>query len=1276
MFYPPRNATSPPFRPPQISWSAIRASSDLFSNLHPQTYGRVYDCVRRVDNLKCVLKQVPLGGLSAKDRAETLNEAQILRSAQSKFVVRYIDSWEDGISDCLYIVMEHAGSDLQLIMKENGGSLCENDVWRYLLPVAEGLQHLHKLRILHRDLKPANIFVSNNISQSQSECVVIGDLGLGKTLATTSDYAKTGVGTPLYFSPELCQEKPYNDKSDVWAFGCLAFELLTGRPPFEARNQLALASKIVNTPTPKLPSNVSTDLQFVIHKCLGKDPLRRPSMTDLLSLSCVQRRLSKLRSSKKAKAKIEDSHERKVLQQQKAELGAKRNELERQQLELEAREQAVAIATDPSEVRKMADRVIALESANAALAARLEDTEHRLADAERGRVVLAGKLEQALASTAASAAATPFKTIYSPGQGKRLRSASESFRASPSKSGGTRLSHPSPVTKNLFFSSTSPVRDVPSRVAPPNHDEEVALDCDEEPVKGPGNSWRELPANDRYGETSGTCSEAEENENMASTFVQPNSASAPPSPIASVAVTQDVSVDVEETVKALAPVNDVTEIPKKAKEKLVARTLQHDASFGSLKSFGKLVARLDYGNCDELNDDYSLFFSADGEVEDELLHIDATAVSLEPSVSTIDSMSVASTPRASVSRSNGFVSDAPVNDDADATSKQSDVTPPQLSLAYTHSVFRPIAPARMMSASRTNQTDSTSASGLTKTKPTAKNSAPGNATRPIARLPAKGGSLFDFSALGMDVDLCTTDSEVLTMDTQTPFTVMHAWRRLRKAKAGDAAPRPLAPSPIGRTSRFWENRACVSVANANANPFVVLFRADQGKTTPMCSVRRAKVRGRRARSDDFTTCAVSDSKLKLQRVDSVAPWQLVEIVPPAGASDKNGPWSELVLEFNSAVSLDEVLVVRGDKRLVEIAERNNKKAKQTERVETENSQMENVDVEPIQTPESVRRWPGLAGEPVRKPSNSVSNSPLKAFGDVLTDKTETKTPPRVGIFTEGQSPDGPLTSVSFTPPKDARKSRSYQSDDDVEKSPPKVAWPLQADQVALLLKRAGTNEDALVLPKVSTSPLASVEPLSPEATNTEKTFPGGYPQKPSFKPEDRALVNDLLYQAQLLQDAVTAAAERLDPGPTRFALTSLASPTNKLGTRPPVSHAFTHLPLGKIRTSRTERRSKVDLLRSIGYMQSPNSPAPDALAMCDSPAMDARGRRLGHLVGDSTETDGDMRVTQTVAKRFMSFELRDDTESSYAGSPAFDESVSMRRKRLEGSLEPVARVLF
>ncbi len=78
-----------------------------------------------------------------------------------------------------------------------------------------GLRDLHKKKILHRDIKTMNVFLTSN------KQVRIGDLGVARTL--TGDFASTVVGTPYYLSPEMCEEKPYNEKTDVWAMGCLIY---------------------------------------------------------------------------------------------------------------------------------------------------------------------------------------------------------------------------------------------------------------------------------------------------------------------------------------------------------------------------------------------------------------------------------------------------------------------------------------------------------------------------------------------------------------------------------------------------------------------------------------------------------------------------------------------------------------------------------------------------------------------------------------------------------------------------------------------------------------------------------------------------------------------------------------------------------------------------------------------------------------------------------------------------------------------------------------------
>lgn len=76
-----------------------------------------------------------------------------------------------------------------------------------------------------------NVFLTNNFTE-----IRIGDLGAAKYLGETTTLAKTIIGTPYYLSPEICEEKNYNDKSDVWSLGCILYELCSYKHPFEASN--------------------------------------------------------------------------------------------------------------------------------------------------------------------------------------------------------------------------------------------------------------------------------------------------------------------------------------------------------------------------------------------------------------------------------------------------------------------------------------------------------------------------------------------------------------------------------------------------------------------------------------------------------------------------------------------------------------------------------------------------------------------------------------------------------------------------------------------------------------------------------------------------------------------------------------------------------------------------------------------------------------------------------------------------------------------------------
>jgi len=118
---------------------------------------------------------------------------------------------------------------------------------------------------------------------TKEDKIKIGDLGVAKMLNQTANFAHTVVGTPYYLSPELCEEKPYNHKSDIWSLGCVLYELCTLKHPFESNNQGALILKIVRGKYNPISSQYSKDLSNMVDSCLCKDYKKRPSINDILN---------------------------------------------------------------------------------------------------------------------------------------------------------------------------------------------------------------------------------------------------------------------------------------------------------------------------------------------------------------------------------------------------------------------------------------------------------------------------------------------------------------------------------------------------------------------------------------------------------------------------------------------------------------------------------------------------------------------------------------------------------------------------------------------------------------------------------------------------------------------------------------------------------------------------------------------------------------------------------------------------------------------------------
>ncbi|MBL8955405.1 MAG: serine/threonine protein kinase [Myxococcaceae bacterium] len=156
---------------------------------------------------------------------------------------------------------------------------------RYLEEILDALKAAHDCAVIHRDIKPSNIFLVE--SGGRRPYVKLLDFGIAKTNAkktgsTPQTRQSVVIGTPEYIAPEQAQGREISAATDLYAVGCMAFELLTGRLPFKGDNPLDTMFKHVIEPTPHVRSfapNVPLPLDELVFKLMQKRPEDRPAST-------------------------------------------------------------------------------------------------------------------------------------------------------------------------------------------------------------------------------------------------------------------------------------------------------------------------------------------------------------------------------------------------------------------------------------------------------------------------------------------------------------------------------------------------------------------------------------------------------------------------------------------------------------------------------------------------------------------------------------------------------------------------------------------------------------------------------------------------------------------------------------------------------------------------------------------------------------------------------------------------------------------------------------
>ncbi|XP_001355206.4 serine/threonine-protein kinase Nek11 [Drosophila pseudoobscura] len=231
------------------------------------------------------------------DKCDSLvSEISMLRQLQHPNIVQYYHHLVNREAKSIYIVMECcAGGDLsQLIQRARAQRqrFEERYIWRVLFQLCRALQVCHNKipngTILHRDIKPANIFLD------AAGNAKLGDFGLARMLRRDQSFAASFVGTPHYMSPELVKGRQYDRKSDVWAVGCLVYEMCALRPPFRGRAFDQLSEKIAQGEFSRIPGVYSSDLQEIIAFMLAVDHEQRPGIEVIIRHPLVVRNISEL----------------------------------------------------------------------------------------------------------------------------------------------------------------------------------------------------------------------------------------------------------------------------------------------------------------------------------------------------------------------------------------------------------------------------------------------------------------------------------------------------------------------------------------------------------------------------------------------------------------------------------------------------------------------------------------------------------------------------------------------------------------------------------------------------------------------------------------------------------------------------------------------------------------------------------------------------------------------------------------------------------------------
>ncbi|KAL7155562.1 hypothetical protein ABFS83_03G083400 [Erythranthe nasuta] len=216
-------------------------------------------------------------GLNGEMQQEFTQEVYILRKVRHKNVIQFIGACTRPPLLCIVTEFMSGGSVYDFLHKKKGIFKLPA-ILKVAVDVSKGMSYLHENNIIHRDLKAANLLMDEN------EVVKIADFGIAR-VQLQSGIMTAETGTYRWMAPEVIEHKPYNHKADVFSFGVVLWELLTGKIPYAYLTPLQAAVGVVQKGLrPSIPRHTHPLVVELLEKCWQQEPSLRPEFSEIIEI--------------------------------------------------------------------------------------------------------------------------------------------------------------------------------------------------------------------------------------------------------------------------------------------------------------------------------------------------------------------------------------------------------------------------------------------------------------------------------------------------------------------------------------------------------------------------------------------------------------------------------------------------------------------------------------------------------------------------------------------------------------------------------------------------------------------------------------------------------------------------------------------------------------------------------------------------------------------------------------------------------------------------------